>query len=89
MLWVLVGTREAAFVHAITSAGVVYAVTRACSSGQLHRCGCDRSITTRSPPPTNVSYASLWKCSLVARKRVCLPAIASGHPRVRFGDLGV
>jgi len=48
--FMLTGTREAAFVHAISSAGVVYAVTRACSSGQLNRCGCDRSVTTRSPP---------------------------------------
>lgn len=38
------GTREAAFVHAITSAGVAYAVTRVCSSGQLMKCGCDRTI---------------------------------------------
>lgn len=38
------GTREAAFVHAITSAGVAYAVTRVCSSGQLMKCGCDRTV---------------------------------------------
>nr|ALL53302.1 Wnt4 ligand [Thamnocephalus platyurus] len=38
------GTREAAFVHAISSAGVAHALTRACSSGELADCGCDRSV---------------------------------------------
>lgn len=37
------GTREAAFVHSISSAGVAYAVTHSCSAGQLgRRCGCDQ-----------------------------------------------
>ncbi|XP_013384141.1 protein Wnt-2b-A isoform X2 [Lingula anatina] len=36
-----VGSREAAFVHAISSAGVVHAITRACSKGELLNCACD------------------------------------------------
>merc|ERR1719216_749134 len=43
------GTREARFVHAISSAGVAHAVTRSCSSGELENCGCDRSLRGMSP----------------------------------------
>ncbi|XP_064606530.1 protein Wnt-7b-like isoform X2 [Liolophura sinensis] len=39
----LVGSREAAFTYAISTAGVTYAVTQACSQGNLSNCGCDRS----------------------------------------------
>lgn len=38
---ICVGSREAAFVYAISSAGVVYAITRACSQGELRTCNCD------------------------------------------------
>uniref|UniRef100_T1ITD0 Protein Wnt n=1 Tax=Strigamia maritima TaxID=126957 RepID=T1ITD0_STRMM len=38
-----IGSREAAFVYAISSAGVVYAITRACAKGQLLHCACDES----------------------------------------------
>lgn len=42
------GSREAAFVYAISSAGVVYALTRACSQGELKMCNCDPHKRGRS-----------------------------------------
>lgn len=36
-------TRETGFVNAITAAGVTYAVTRACTMGDLVECSCDRA----------------------------------------------
>ncbi|XP_063239109.1 protein Wnt-7b [Bacillus rossius redtenbacheri] len=39
---VVVGSREAAYVYAATSAGVTYAVAAACSRGNISACGCDR-----------------------------------------------
>ncbi|XP_021917624.1 protein Wnt-6-like [Zootermopsis nevadensis] len=36
-------TRETGFVNAITAAGVTYAVTRACTMGDLIECSCDKS----------------------------------------------
>ncbi|XP_077539005.1 protein Wnt-7b-like isoform X3 [Haemaphysalis longicornis] len=46
-----VGSREAAFVYAISSAAVTYSVTKACTRGQLARCGCDRSPHQRQEEP--------------------------------------
>ncbi|KAJ1525928.1 hypothetical protein ONE63_009116 [Megalurothrips usitatus] len=35
------GSKETAFIYAVTSAGVAHAVTQACSGGELTDCGCD------------------------------------------------
>ncbi|XP_059476120.1 protein Wnt-2 [Neocloeon triangulifer] len=40
----VVGSREAAFTYAIASAGVTYAVTQACSRGNISSCGCAPSL---------------------------------------------
>lgn len=40
------GTRESAYLRAITSAGVTHAITQACSRGNLTNCSCDRSKNT-------------------------------------------
>lgn len=39
---IVAGTKEAAFVYALSSAAVSYTVTRACSTGKLEACSCGR-----------------------------------------------
>ncbi|KAH8411887.1 hypothetical protein KR222_001281, partial [Zaprionus bogoriensis] len=41
-------SRETGFVNAITAAGVTYAVTKACTMGQLVECSCDKSHMRRN-----------------------------------------
>lgn len=42
VVWFTVASREAAFTHAISAAGVVYAISRTCRDGELSTCGCSR-----------------------------------------------
>ncbi|OWF48432.1 protein Wnt-4-like [Mizuhopecten yessoensis] len=40
-------SRETAYIYAISSAGVMYSVTRGCARGDLEHCGCDDKIRWR------------------------------------------
>ena len=39
----ITGTREAAYMHAITAAGLSHIFSKGCSLGKFKRCGCDES----------------------------------------------
>lgn len=43
-----IGTKESAYIHALTSAGVAFAITKACSTGRLSSCGCDMSAADKN-----------------------------------------
>lgn len=42
-LFFIAASKEAAFWSAISSSGVVYSITQACSIGNLDQCGCDKT----------------------------------------------
>lgn len=39
-----IDTRETAFVHAVTAAGIAYTIAKACSMGELVECSCDKNL---------------------------------------------
>uniref|UniRef100_A0A1Y1MWA3 Protein Wnt n=2 Tax=Photinus pyralis TaxID=7054 RepID=A0A1Y1MWA3_PHOPY len=49
---ITVGSREAAFTYAISSAGVSYAVTTACAKGNISSCGCAPGPKPRDAAPS-------------------------------------
>jgi hypothetical protein len=40
-------SREKAYIHAVSAAGVAYSITRACSKGEITECGCDDSVRSK------------------------------------------
>ncbi|XP_019371378.1 PREDICTED: protein Wnt-5b [Gavialis gangeticus] len=46
----LLGSRETAFTYAVSAAGVVNAISRACREGELSSCGCSRTARPKDLP---------------------------------------
>jgi wingless-type MMTV integration site family protein 1 len=53
----LAGSRETAFIYAITSAAVSHTIARACSEGSLHTCTCDYEYRERPPSGQNWEWS--------------------------------
>jgi wingless-type MMTV integration site family protein 5 len=50
-----IASREAAFTHAISAAGVVHSISRACREGELSTCGCSNRLR-----PKNLDRDWIW-----------------------------
>ncbi|WAQ98818.1 WNT4-like protein [Mya arenaria] len=69
-------SRETAYIYAISSAGVMYSVTRACAQGSLEGCGCDDSVRSESTEgqfewggcSENLKYGSKFASDFVDNK---------------------
>ncbi|CAG0898523.1 unnamed protein product [Darwinula stevensoni] len=87
-------TRETAFVHAITSAGISYTLTKNCSLGEIEACTCDPSPGLHSRSRSR-SDRSSWKwggCSDNVRfgegvARQFLDALEDGHDAQALSNL--
>ncbi|XP_015911327.1 protein Wnt-7b-like isoform X1 [Parasteatoda tepidariorum] len=54
---IVVGSREAAYMYSVTSAGVTFVITQSCSRGNVSDCGCDKSQSSVKP----LNHPTDWK----------------------------
>ncbi|EDW87767.2 protein Wnt-6 isoform X1 [Drosophila yakuba] len=84
-------SRETGFVNAITAAGVTYAVTKACTMGQLVECSCDKTHVRRNGGQPQMVTAATAQAALERQQqaemlRQQLPPLDQ-HPSQRMGRL--
>ncbi|XP_030384472.1 protein Wnt-6 [Scaptodrosophila lebanonensis] len=65
-------SRETGFVNAITAAGVTYAVTKACTMGQLVECSCDKSHMRRNGGQPQMVNAATAEAALERQQQAAL-----------------
>ncbi|XP_030239121.1 proto-oncogene Wnt-3 [Drosophila navojoa] len=65
-------SRETGFVNAITAAGVTYAVTKACTMGQLVECSCDKSHMRRNGGQPQMVNAATAEAALERQQQAAM-----------------
>ncbi|XP_023175127.2 protein Wnt-6 [Drosophila hydei] len=65
-------SRETGFVNAITAAGVTYAVTKACTMGQLVECSCDKSHVRRNGGQPQMVNAATAEAALERQQQAAM-----------------
>ncbi len=61
---IVADSREKAYVHAISAAGIAHSITNACSQGGLADCSCDRSVHLKRRSKVRL-FCSVLFCSAV------------------------
>ena len=45
------GSKESAFIHGVSSAGVAYSIARSCRDGQIAECSCSEALRPKELEP--------------------------------------
>lgn len=96
----LTGSREQAYVYALSSAAITHAVSRACSIGATTKCGCGR--LPNEPPPGDfkwggcgddlrfgLAYADLFTSPGGKRKSKSKRHLVNGHNNAAGRKVGI
>ncbi|XP_032581159.1 protein Wnt-2 [Drosophila sechellia] len=84
-------SRETGFVNAITAAGVTYAVTKACTMGQLVECSCDKAHMRRNGGQPQMVTAATAEAALERQQQAAMlrqqMPLQDQHPSQRLSRM--